>query len=146
MAICRFSVLMIILSVLTFTLGGCAMSVEDRIKVQQQAFDAYPADVQARLKQRQIRLGDDQNAVWIAFGAPSEKQYRIDDTGRVDIWIYKYLTHDPTLTPRVRPVYRDIGGRLRGDYYIDDSHEYIWKESLRVEFKNGRVTTIQGVD
>lgn len=127
-------------------LCGCAASVESRIQSRQAIFDAYPADVQARLKRSQIRLGDDQDAVWIAFGAPTEKHYRIDQEGRVDIWVYKYLTHDPALIPSVRPVYRDVGGRLRGDYYIDDTPEYVWKESLRVEFKNGRVITLQGID
>jgi major membrane immunogen (membrane-anchored lipoprotein) len=46
----------------------------------------------------------------------------------------------------VRPVYHDVDGRLRGSYYIDDRPEYVWKESLRVEFKNGRVTAVEGVE
>lgn len=125
---------------------GCASTVEDRIANRQEAFDAYPVDVQERLKRRQIRLGDDQNAVWIAFGAPTESHYRIDAEGRTEIWIYKYLTHDPRLASSVRPIYRDVDGRLRGDYYIEDHPEYVWKESLRIEFKNGRVAVVQGIE
>jgi hypothetical protein len=125
---------------------GCASTVEDRIQSRQEAFNAYPVEVQARLKQRQIRLGDDTDAVWIAFGAPTTQQYRIDAEGRTEIWIYKYLTNDSKLVNAVHPVYRDIDGRLRGSYYIDDRPEYVWKESLRVEFKNGRVVAVEGIE
>jgi hypothetical protein len=135
-----FIVIMLIL------LGGCAATVEDRIQSRQATFDAYPLEVQARLMKRQIRLGDDQDAVWIAFGSPTTQQYRIDAEGRTEIWIYKYLTNDPQLVNGVRPVYHDVDGRLRGSYYIDDRPEYVWKESLRVEFKNGRVTAVEGVE
>lgn len=142
----RFFGMMLMMTLLGVVVGGCGSSIASRIQAQQAVFDAYPKEMQERLTRGQVRLGDDQDAVWIAFGSPMEKQYRIDDTGRVDIWIYKYLTHNPALLQTVRPVYYDVGGRMRGDYYIDDTHEYVWKESLRVEFKNGKVSAIQGSD
>ncbi len=125
-------------------IAGCSSTVESRIQARQEIFDAYPADVQARLQRRQIHIGDDMNAVWIAFGEPSERKYSITDAGRTDIWVYKYLASSDELYPAVRPIYRDINGRIQTSYYIDDTPQYVWKESLRVEFKKGRVSAITG--
>ena len=124
-------------------LSGCAAGVADRIAERQAVYDAYPAEVQERIARGQIRLGDDQDAVWMVYGTPSERVSRTDANGISEIWIYKILGYSDRLYPAVRPVYRDVGGHLRGSYYIDDAPEYEWKEALRVEFKQGRVSSIQ---
>lgn len=132
------------LSIAIVFVTGCASTIESRIQERQAAFDAYAPEVQTRLKQKHIAIGDDMDAVWIAFGEPTERKYRIQTTGRTDIWIYKYLATREDLYPAVRTVHHDIGGRVRTSYYIDDTPYYTWKESLRVEFKDGRVVSILG--
>lgn len=122
---------------------GCADSVAARIAQRQELFDAYPAEVQARIARGQIRLGDDRDAVWMVYGDPAERLTRTDAAGLSEVWIYKILGFSDRLYPAVRPVYHDIGGHLRGGYYIDDAPEYEWKEALRVEFRDGRVSAVQ---
>lgn len=123
--------------------AGCADSIATRIAERREVYDAYPEEVRTRIARGQIRLGDDRDAVWMVYGTPSERVSRTDANGISEIWIYKILGYSDRLYPAVRPVYRDVGGHLRGSYYIDDAPEYEWKEALRVEFKQGRVSSIQ---
>ncbi len=131
------------LLILAALLVGCAGGIEDRIAQRQEAFDAYPADVQSRLRRGQIRIGDDQDAVWMVYGKPNETIRRADANGRTEVWIYKILGYNDRLYPSVRPVYHDVRGTLRGSYYLEDTPEYEWKEVLRVEFSGGHVSAIQ---
>lgn len=124
-------------------LAGCAGGVADRIAQRQEAFDAYPADVQARIARGQIRLGDDKDAVWMVYGNPSETLRRTDKDGVTEVWIYKILGFSDSVYPTLRPVFVDRFGRRTGTYYIDDTPEYEWKEALRVEFTQGRVSAVQ---
>ncbi len=124
-------------------LVGCTVTIEDRIAERQDVFEMYSDEVQARLRRGQIRLGDDQDAVWMVYGAPSETMRRMTANGTTEVWIYKILSYNTRLTHSVRPVYQDVGGRLRGTYYIDDTPEYEWKEVLRIEFTQGLVTAVQ---
>ncbi len=124
-------------------LAGCAGGVADRIAQRQEAFDAYPADVQARIARGQIRLGDDKDAVWMVYGNPSETLRRTDRDGVTEVWIYKILGFSDSVYPTLRPVFVDRFGRRTGTYYIDDTPEYEWKEALRVEFTQGRVSAVQ---
>lgn len=128
---------------LTLALTGCAPGIEGRIAQRQEVFDAYPADVQARLRNGQIRVGDDADAVWMVYGKPNETIRRTDANGVSEVWVYKILGYNERLYPSVRPVYHDVRGTIRGSYYIDDTPEYEWKEVLRVEFSGGHVSAIQ---
>ena len=59
------------------------------------------------------------------------------------MWIYKILGFSDSVYPTLRPVFVDRFGRRTGTYYIDDTPEYEWKEALRVEFTQGRVSAVQ---
>ena len=126
-----------------FLLSGCASGVADRIAERRAAYDAYPADVQERIARGQIRLGDDQDAVWMVYGDPTERFSRTDANGRTETWVYKVLGFSDEVYPTVRPVYQDHYGRRFSTYYIDDTPRYAWQEVLRVEFTDGRVSAIQ---
>ena len=123
---------------------GCASeSIASRIAERQEAFDAYDVETQARLQRGQIRVGDDMDAVWMVYGQPKQKVRRTDANGRKEVWIYKILGYSERLNRGVRPVYHDVGGRMKGTYYIDDTPEYEWKEVLRIEFSRGLVSAVQ---
>lgn len=128
-------------------LAGCVSGIESRISERAEIFEAYAPETQTRLREGRIRLGDDQDAVWFVYGAPNDKLRRMDETGTLEIWIYKILGYTQQgVYPAVRPVYRDVRGTLRQSYYIDDTPEYEWKEVRRVEFRNGRVSAVQLTD
>lgn len=124
-------------------LSGCASGIEQRIEQHREVFAAYPSEVQERLRRGQIRLGDDEQAVWIVYGEPRERLRRLDANGQTEVWIYKILGYNERLYPTVRPVYRDVRGHIHGSYYLEDTPEYEWKEVLRIEFSKGRVTAVQ---
>lgn len=127
-----------------FCMTGCiADTIESRVQQRQDLFEAYDATTQARLMRGQIRIGDDTDAVWFVYGNPTQKIRRTDVNGLTEIWIYKILSYSDRLNHAVRPVYQDVGGHLRGSYYIDDTPEYEWKEVLRIEFSKGYVSAVQ---
>lgn len=138
----RFPVLAL-LALATMMVGCMADTIDARVAQRQEVFEAYNVETQARLKRGQIRLGDDMDAVWFVYGSPSQKVHRTDANGISEVWIYKILGYSNRLNHAVRPVYQDVGGRLRGSYYIEDTPEYEWKEVLRVEFMGGRVSAVQ---
>lgn len=129
---------------LAITLSGCAVdTIEARIRQRQTVFESYDSPTQERLKRGQIRIGDDADAVWFVYGAPTQKIRRTDKTGLTEIWIYKILGYSDRLHHGIRPVYHDVRGHIRGSYYIDDTPEYEWKEVLRIEFCKGHVSAVQ---
>ncbi|MEG1553286.1 MAG: hypothetical protein RR133_06360 [Kiritimatiellia bacterium] len=131
---------------LLLALTGCfSDNVAGRIRQKQEAFAAYPADVQSRLERGQIRLGDDATAVWIVYGNPTEKVLRTTATGTVELWIYKILSYAQETYPTVRPIYYDERGRRVATFYTDNTPDYTWKEVLRVEISKGRVSAVQTV-
>ncbi len=133
----------LVAALLICCVGCVSETVASRIAARQETFDAYDAVTQERLQRGQIRIGDDTDAVWMVYGNPTQKIRRTDANGHAEVWIYKILGYSDRLNHGVRPVYQDVGGRLRGSYYIDDTPEYEWKEVLRIEFVNGRVSAVQ---
>ena len=137
-------VLHLLTVVMLLGVTGCAATTIDaRIQQRQVLFDSYDESTQARLQRGQIRIGDDADAVWFVYGNPTQKIRRTDANGQTEIWIYKILGYCDRLNHGVRPVYYDVGGRVRGSYYIDDTPEYEWKEVLRIEFSQGHVSAVQ---
>lgn len=129
---------------LTVLLSGCVSdTIASRILQRQALFDTYDEPTQTRLKQGKIQIGDDPDAVWFVYGSPSQRLRRTEAHGTTETWIYKILGYSDRLNHGVRPVYQDVGGRLRGSYYFEDTPEYEWKEVLRIEFVNGCVNAVQ---
>ena len=135
---------LLLMVMMTLGVTGCvADTIDARIQQRQVLFDSYDEETQTRLQRGKIRIGDDTDAVWFVYGNPTQKIRRTDANGFTEIWIYKILGYSDRLNHGVRPVYQDVGGRLRGSYYIDDTPEYEWKEVLRIEFSQGVVRAVQ---
>lgn len=127
-------------------LVGCTPTIDQRIQQRQAIFDSYPEDLQERIRQGNLRLGDTKDAVWMVYGEPKEKSVRVDANGTTETWTYKILGYNDSLYPSVRPVYHDVRGNVRGSYFIRDTPEYEWKSTMSVEFVNGKVTAVQTYD
>ena len=70
-------------------LSGCATStVESRRHEKAAAYAALPADQRKMVDAGQIRVGMSADAVYIAWGKPSEVLQREDEQGAVTIWLY----------------------------------------------------------
>jgi hypothetical protein len=126
-------------------LSGCATPAA-RIKRHPELFTGFPPEVQTAVREGRIDLGYTPEMVYIALGQPSRKYDREDAEGTAEVWAYtdRYPARDPhwrlygDVWYRHRAGYYGIGLPLYGYY----EREY---ESLRVEFRDGRVTAIERV-
>lgn len=79
--------LVLLLAILTLTFAGCN-TFDRRAREHAGVFNTLPPDTQARLKERVIHVGDTQDMVYIALGAPDKKQQSTTAAGQSSTWIY----------------------------------------------------------
>jgi hypothetical protein len=84
------------------TLVGCASSsIESRRRERASAFATLPPETQALVNEGQVRRGMSPDAVYIAWGKPSQVLQQEDQRGLVLFWLYhggwleetRYWTH-----------------------------------------------------
>jgi hypothetical protein len=76
-------------------LAGCALLLvagcstpADRIAKQQAVFDAFPAEVQQKVRAGQIDIGFTPEMVQIALGKPDRTYGRVTAQGASEVWVY----------------------------------------------------------
>jgi len=70
-------------------LTGCATStVETRKREKAAAYTALAEDQKAMVDSGQIKVGMNEDAVYIAWGKPAEVLHREDESGAATIWLY----------------------------------------------------------
>lgn len=110
-------------------MAGCATSnVASRKKERAAAYAALKPEIQTLVDQGQIRRGMSQDAVYIAWGKPSQVLQMEDQQGAVTTWLYQGSYMEET---RYWPY------RARTPNYDYDIRGYI---SAEVVFQNGEVT------
>lgn len=126
--------------------AGCLSTPERRIARDPARFATYPADVQARIRQGIVEVGDTPEMVRFALGDPSRIHSRLTAEGETEIWTYTGLVYDSAMVPAsYSQVYRDRHGRVRRTYEtgwfpVDTAREY---PVLRLEFEGGKVKVIE---
>ena len=117
-----------LLALLAFLLVGCATStVATRKQERAAAYAALPAEAQTLVDEGRIKVGMSPDAVYIAWGAPSEVLESESAQGHVTIWVY----HGQWVEE-----YRYwIGRRLETDFY---PRGYVRAE---IVFQNGVVAS-----
>jgi hypothetical protein len=83
--------LIVAAAALAFTLSGCT-TVESRIAEHPAAFQSMSPSDQALVQQGRIREGMSQDAVYIAWGAPSQRAPGHNRGHQVETWIYYATT------------------------------------------------------
>jgi len=73
--------------VLLFAVTGCA-STSSRISKNQAAFDAYSAEVQAKIRAGEVAVGFTPEQVTMALGKPDRVLQRTTAAGVSDVWVY----------------------------------------------------------
>ncbi len=135
----------IVLTALVF--AGCN-SLDSRIRANQAAFSALDPQTQQKIRQQIVEVGYTPDMVYMAYGEPTRKSFKSNEKGSFMTWSYQ-VSHDEyegsslhyrrsvAVDPRTgrrvivhRPVVTD--------YYSEQNEEI-----LRVEFKDGRVTSIE---
>lgn len=129
-----------------FLLVACA-TPESRIKKHQDVFDTFPPDVQERVRDGKIDVGDTKDMVFIALGNPDREYTRRTASGIMTVW--SYTDHySQTRRELVDGQFRVRDSRSGQIYSVRDSvwvdvptyHEY---DRLRVEFDADRVVAIE---
>lgn len=131
-----------------FALASCS-TFERRAKEKESIFRTLDAGTQARLEARQIEVGDSQDMVYIALGAPDEKREQLTSGSRTTTWIYSAYWQEYQGTRLVgyrRQVVYDPGSKSYRVYHEPD-YQPIYtprvEDRVRITFQNGRVTVIE---
>jgi len=122
--------------------AGCASSPQSRIKKNQDAFNTYPAEVQAAIQRGEVTSGFTPDQVRLAQGEPDRVLTRTSEAGNSEVWIYRGASR-----PRVGlglglgfgggGVGTGVGVSTGGRQFDD--------ERMRVVFTGGLVTAVEQV-
>jgi len=122
----------------TLLAAGCQTStVESRRAERAAAYDALSPELKALVDQGQIRVGMGEDAVFIAWGPPSQITHAESASGRVTTWLYHSTYMQETRYWAYREVYR--GNQQFLERYLErdyDPQDYVKAEII---FANGVV-------
>jgi outer membrane protein assembly factor BamE (lipoprotein component of BamABCDE complex) len=127
---------------------GC-QSVDNRIKKNPAAFAQLDAATQDKVKQGIIDIGFNEDAVYMALGAPDQKRDTANEKGRTTTWIYNtyYDRYDGTrFAGYQRNLYYDPYLKTYRVYYrpvYADTYRTEKEERIRVVFKEGKVASLE---
>jgi outer membrane protein assembly factor BamE (lipoprotein component of BamABCDE complex) len=131
--------LSILLAATTMFLAGCATStVESRRTERMAAYNSLPEDQRALVDLGQVRVGMNQDAVYIAWGAPQQKTQAEDGQGLSETWVYSSSTLDTYnyWTFRERT---DRQGRTYLDRVLETDSQINSYVSAEITFADGKV-------
>ncbi len=133
---------------LILVLAGCN-SFERRASEKSSVFTTLDSATQERLKNRDLRLDDTQDMVYIALGVPDERRDRLSADGSSTTWIYNAYWQEyqgqQLVGYRRHVVYDEANKRYQvHSVPVQRSvHDLLQEERIRVTFRNGRVVTIE---
>jgi hypothetical protein len=128
--------------------AGCN-TVDSRIEKRRAAFEQLAPEVQQRIREGKIALGDSPDAVWIALGRPDEVRRRETREGTDEVWIYSrahIVNEGFTTIGYNRQVLRDSKGRIVAitlDPVYAHSNRIEVEPVLRLVFAKGVITEIE---
>ena len=70
------------------TMSGCS-TPDSRIKSNQAAFDALPAETQSKIRVGKVEVGYTAAMVKMALGEPDRQYSRTTEKGRSEVWAYR---------------------------------------------------------
>lgn len=121
--------------------AGCATSTVEKRRTERSAsYAALSPENRQMVDQGKIKVGMNEDAVYIALGKPSDKLVNETSEGREDIWVYV----ETTLKSEYYYSDRPIGHRHNDTPHYGHTLEqdYVPRDYVRLEvtFKNGNVT------
>jgi hypothetical protein len=132
------TLLLVVTMSLLMLVASCA-SPESRVRKHQAEFDAWPADVQQKIKAGRVDVGFTQEMVRVALGDPERTFTRTTAQGAAEVWVYAERGPKFSFGVGVGSVRGSTGvggGVTVGDTFRDN-------EAMRVVFEQGRVTAIE---
>ncbi len=120
-----------------FLLACKTATVESRKQERLAAYNALSDDQKQIVDKGQIKIGMNEDAVYIAWGQPSQILQSETEAGRTTVWIYHGTTMEETRFWTYREIARD--GTTFLERYVD--RDYYPREFINAEiyFQNGKV-------
>mgnify|MGYP002787183634 CR=1 FL=1 len=140
--------LSILLAATVALLAGCN-TFERRAGEKSDVFAALDEATRARLRARNLQVGDTLDMVYIAMGAPDERRVRHSADGSLTTWVYNAYWQEyqgQALVGYRRYVVRDPkSGRFQVFYEPVRESVFVPREEerIRVEFRGDRVVAIE---
>ncbi len=128
-----------VLAAAVFFNVGCS-TTDSRIRSHQAAFDAAPADVQAKIRAGQVGVGFTPEQVTMALGDPDRRYTRTTANGTADIWAYEEGKSGFSLGVGVGS---GGGGTSVGSGIAIGSRSDRNDDKVRVIFEGGRVVAVE---
>ncbi|MFH1499567.1 MAG: hypothetical protein ABII82_17290, partial [Verrucomicrobiota bacterium] len=129
---------------------GCS-TFESRAKERSAVFAGLDEATKARLEEGHLQVGDTEDMVYIALGAPDEKRETLTSGGRDTTWVYNAYWNEYQGTRIVGYRRQVIGTPGTGNYqvYLEPIERDIYaprvEERIRVTMRDGRVTVVEQV-
>ena len=129
----------ILVGLLTAFSTGCS-TTDSRVKDNQAAFDALPAETQQKIRSGKIDIGYTPQMVTMALGKPERVYTRTTEKGTSEIWAYRDTKPSFSFGVGIggggggTRVGTGLGVTTGGDRYDD---------KLRVVFTEGKVSAIE---
>jgi hypothetical protein len=130
-----------LLLALVALVAGCASSPQSRIKKNQDAFDTYPAEVQAAIQRGEVVAGFTPEQVRLSQGDPDRVLTRTSADGNSEVWIYR----DGKSKVGIGLGLGFGGGSVGTGVGVSTGGREFDDERMRVVFTAGRVTAVEQV-
>jgi len=137
----------VVAMVLALALAGCATTeptdprnVARRRSQRAAAYAALPQEHQSLVDQGQIRVGMNEDAVFIAWGGPAQVLRSGDASGEAVTWLYESTTSDNYLTWNFREVTRKDGSTYM-DRFLDRDINVRNYVSAELTFRGGKLAS-----
>ncbi len=119
--------------------AGCS-TVDSRVKQHEAAFNTWPAEVQQKVRDKQVDVGFTPEMVLVALGEPARKVTRTTAQGQGEVWLYEDKSPKFSIGLGVGSMRGNTG--VGGGVTVGDN---MWRgdESMRVIFEGGQVTAVE---
>jgi len=128
------------LAALLFAVTGCN-TLDNRISTQQAQFDAWPADVQEKIRAGRVDIGFTPEQVMVALGKPVRTYQRTTTEGKSEVWAYTGSKVGFSIGLGMGS-YRS-GGSYAGGVAYETPTYGADDERVRIVFENGLVTSVE---
>jgi hypothetical protein len=121
-------------------IAGCS-TVDSRIAKEREQFDAWPAEVQEKIRTGRVDVGFTPGQVRVALGEPAKKYRRTTAEGEAEVWTYAGGRWGMSVGVGVGSV--RSGGAYGGGVAYEPPTYGADDERLRIVFEADRVVSIE---
>ncbi len=120
--------------------AACSTTPQSRIEKNRGAFDAFPADVQEKIRAGRVDLGFTPPMVRLALGDPARELNRSSAAGQEEVWVYRRSSSGFSFGVGIGGGSGHTG--YGGGVSMSTAPDYD-EDAMRVIFREGKVTAVE---